>query len=162
MSKSSNHCLGYKMQKTRFLFPFGLAQSPFSRVGCRAGPPPAVCLHSPAAQRCALVLHLASLLQIVSIPFGALEFASSSNSPGKHFLASENISLLGRGFQLRQRGIPPANRCSWRSPTNIQFFLAVNCNQTDNYVFVHVLDKSSFSHVRLTGVFSPLSSYIPF
>lgn len=85
---------------------FGLVQSPFSHLVYRAGWPLAVCLHSLAAQCCAQVLHIASLLRFVRIPFGALEFASSSNSRGKHLLASEKNLPFGKEFSASSERNP--------------------------------------------------------
>lgn len=76
-------------------------------------------------------------------------FATSSKSLGKHLPAPETNLPFGKELSLCQRGIPPTNRRSWWSPASTQLFLAVSCNQTDNYVFAHVLGKSSLSHIRL-------------
>lgn len=134
------------MQKTPFPFPF--------RFSAISWLPPRAQGWSPAACPYSLVLRAApkchTFLRLGRIPFGALQLASSSNSPGKHLLAYEKPPFWeGVLSFIRQESLPLTGVPGGTQQAH-GFFLAVNCNRTDNYAFAHVLDKSSFSHnIRL-------------
>lgn len=84
----------------------GVAQSSFYPAS-RAGWPPAVCLHSLAAQCCASVLpHLASLLPLFRIPFGALDLQHPATAWGNTSIWKKSPFWEGVVSFLREESLP--------------------------------------------------------